>query len=122
MDFLLQWGALETGAQPPVSDVDDVARVCSLGDPARRRLYDYVVGQHQPVGRDEAAAAVGISRSLAAYHLDRMVDDGLVDVSFARRTGRSGPGAGRPASHHRGRYGRFRKRGVNVPERPGNNP
>jgi len=45
---------------------------------------------------------VGISRSLAAYHLDRMVDDGLVDVSFARRTGRSGPGAGRPAKlYHR---------------------
>ena len=102
MDFLLQWGTLETGAQTPVSDVDDVARVCSLGDPVRRRLYDYVAGQHQPVGRDEAAAAVGISRSLAAYHLDRMVDDGLVDVSFARRTGRSGPGAGRPAKlYHR---------------------
>src|SRR2546425_2817228 len=83
MDFLLQWGPLETGAQTPVSDVDDVARVCSLGDPVRRRLYDYVARQHQPVGRDEAAAAVGISRSLAAYHLDRMVDDGLVDVSFA---------------------------------------
>jgi predicted ArsR family transcriptional regulator len=60
-------------------------------------LYDYVAGQGQPVGRDEAAAAVGISRSLAAYHLDRMVADGLLQVSFARRTGRTGPGAGRPA-------------------------
>jgi predicted ArsR family transcriptional regulator len=60
-------------------------------------LYDYVAGQGQPVARDEAAAAVGISRSLAAYHLDRMVDDGLLEVSFARRSGRSGPGAGRPA-------------------------
>jgi predicted ArsR family transcriptional regulator len=102
MDFVLQWAAVETEAQPPAGDGDDVARVCSLGDPARRGLYDYVVGQSQPVGRDESAAAVGISRSLAAYHLDRMVDDGLLDVSFARRTGRSGPGAGRPAKlYHR---------------------
>jgi predicted ArsR family transcriptional regulator len=101
-DFVLQWGTMETEAQPPASDSDDVARVCSLGDPARRGLYDYVAGQRQPVGRDEAATAVGISRSLAAYHLDRMVDDGLLEVSFARRSGRTGPGAGRPAKlYHR---------------------
>lgn len=92
---------METEAQPPASDSDDVARVVSLGDPARRGLYDYAVAQLQPVGRDDAAAAVGISRSLAAYHLDRMVDDGLLEVSFARRTGRSGPGAGRPAKLYR---------------------
>jgi predicted ArsR family transcriptional regulator len=96
-NFLLQWGTVETEAQPPAPDGDDVGPVCSLGDPARRRLYDYVAGEHQPVGRDEASAAVGISRSLAAYHLDRMVDDGLLEVSFARRSGRTGPGAGRPA-------------------------
>jgi len=101
-DFVLEWGTVETEAQPPTRDGDDVARVASLGDPARRGLYDYVAGQGQPVGRDEAAAAVGISRSLAAYHLDRMVDDGLLEVSFARRSGRSGPGAGRPAKlYHR---------------------
>jgi predicted ArsR family transcriptional regulator len=65
-------------------------------------LYDYVAGQGQPVSRDEAAGAVGISRSLAAYHLDRMIEDGLLEVSFARLTGRSGPGAGRPAKlYHR---------------------
>ena len=102
MNFVLQWGTVETEGQPPARDGDDVARVCSLGDPVRRGLYDYVAGQGQPVGRDESAAAVGISRSLAAYHLDRMVDDGLLEVSFARRTGRSGPGAGRPAKlYHR---------------------
>ena len=102
MDFVLRWEAVGTDAQPPAGDGDDVARVSSLGDPARRSLYDYVAGQGQPVGRDEAATAVGISRSLAAYHLDRMVGDGLLEVSFARRTGRTGPGAGRPAKlYHR---------------------
>jgi predicted ArsR family transcriptional regulator len=88
---------VETEGQSPVRGADDVARIGSLGDPVRRGLYDYVAGQGQPVARDESAAAVGISRSLAAYHLDRMVDDGLLEVSFARRSGRSGPGAGRPA-------------------------
>lgn len=79
---------------------DDVASIFSLGDPVRRGLYEYVVRRREPVGREEAAEAVGIGRSLAAYHLDRMVDDGLLEISFARRTGRSGPGAGRPAKHY----------------------
>src|SRR5688572_30606072 len=76
---------------------DDVASLGSLGDPTRRSLYDFVCRQAEPAGRDEAAAAAGLSRNLAAYHLDRMVEDGLLEVSFARRTGRTGPGAGRPA-------------------------
>jgi predicted ArsR family transcriptional regulator len=67
----------------------------------RRRLYRYVAGADGPVGRDEAAAACEVSRSLAAYHLDRLVDDGLLDASFERLTGRSGPGAGRPAKLYR---------------------
>ncbi len=80
---------------------DDVTSLGSLGDPTRRALYDFVCRQADPAGRDEAAAAAGIGRTLAAYHLDRMVDDGLLEVSFARRTGRSGPGAGRPAKLYR---------------------
>ena len=95
--FVLQWATVDTEDQPPADAGNDVTRISSLSDPARRSLYDFVAGQGEPVGRDEAAAAVGISRSLAAYHLDRLVDDGLLDVSFARRTGRTGPGAGRPA-------------------------
>jgi predicted ArsR family transcriptional regulator len=93
---------VETEPQTPALNGDDIGRVCSLGDPARRGLYDFVAGQGQPVGRDEAAGAVGISRTLAAYHLDRLVADGLLEVSFARRSGRTGPGAGRPAKlYHR---------------------
>lgn len=80
---------------------DDVASIRSLGDSTRRALYEYVAHQAEPAGRDEAAAAAGVGRTLAAYHLDRMVEDGLLEVSFARRTGRSGPGAGRPAKLYR---------------------
>ena len=80
---------------------DDVASLGSLADPTRRALYDFVTRQAEPAGRDEAASAAGVGRTLAAYHLDRMVEDGLLEVSFARRTGRTGPGAGRPAKLYR---------------------
>jgi predicted ArsR family transcriptional regulator len=86
----------------------------SLGDPTRRALYDFVIGRAEPAGRDEAAAALGIGRTLAAYHLDRMVEDGLLDVSYARRTGRSGPGAGRPAKLYRRAAHEFR---ISLPPR-----
>src|SRR5438105_14446775 len=75
----------------------DIERVALLDEPARRRLYDFVSGRNAPVGRDEAAAATGMSRGLAAFHLDRLAEAGLLDVEFRRLTGRTGPGAGRPA-------------------------
>jgi predicted ArsR family transcriptional regulator len=76
---------------------EQLASVAGLADPVRRALYRHVADQGAPVGRDDAAGAVGISRSLAGYHLDKLVDDGLLEARFERRTGRSGPGAGRPA-------------------------
>ena len=74
-----------------------LAALASLGDPLRRDLYHAVTSRDGGVGRDEAAAAVGVSRALAAYHLDKLVEAGLLDTSFERRTGRRGPGAGRTA-------------------------
>ena len=53
-----------------------------------------------PVSRDDAAKAAGISRPLAAYHLDKLVHDGLLEPRYHRRSGRQGPGAGRPAKHY----------------------
>ena len=75
----------------------DLGAVGSLTDPTRRRLYVYVTRSNEAVGRDEAADALGIPRQTAAYHLDRLAEEGLVDIEFLRRSGRSGPGAGRPA-------------------------
>jgi len=74
-----------------------LAAVGSLGDPVRRSLYEFVAGSPGPVGRDEAAAAAGIGRPLAAYHLDKLVGQGLLTASYQRPAGRGGPGAGRPA-------------------------
>ena len=77
-------------------------RLSSLAGGVRRRVYRAVAAKHpEAVDRDEVARAVGISRSLAAYHLDRLASDGLIEVSFARRSRRSGPGAGRPAKFYR---------------------
>jgi predicted ArsR family transcriptional regulator len=75
----------------------DLASVSSLDDPVRRRLYEVVSQRTEPTGRDEAAAAAGVGRALAAYHLDKLVESGLLTATYRRRAGRSGPGAGRPA-------------------------
>jgi predicted ArsR family transcriptional regulator len=74
-----------------------LAVLSSLEDPVRRSLYEFVSRSVQPVGRDEAAAAVGIGRPLAAYHLDKLAALGLLTASYQRPAGRGGPGAGRPA-------------------------
>ncbi|MEW2558575.1 helix-turn-helix transcriptional regulator [Streptomyces griseorubiginosus] len=75
----------------------DVSAIAALDEPTRRRLYDHVVRQPAPVSRDEAATALGLARQTAAFHLDRLADQSLLDVVYERRTGRTGPGAGRPA-------------------------
>ena len=80
----------------------EVQAVAALEEPTRRRLYEYVVNAPDPVSRDEAAAELGIPRTTAAFHLDRLTEEGLLDTCFERRSGRTGPGAGRPAKlYHR---------------------
>ncbi|SDK81459.1 Predicted transcriptional regulator, ArsR family [Lentzea albidocapillata subsp. violacea] len=76
---------------------DPVAAVAALDEPNRRRLYDFVARQTSPISKDEAAQAVELPRTTAAFHLDKLVEMGLLTVVHQRRTGRSGPGAGRPA-------------------------
>lgn len=78
-----------------------IAGVASLAEPQRRALYRFVVARGEPVGKDEAAAAMGVARSVAAFHLDRLVADGLLVTEFRRLSGRQGPGAGRPAKLYR---------------------
>jgi predicted ArsR family transcriptional regulator len=79
---------------------DALDRIGVLSEPIRRRLYELVARSGSPVDRDTAAAEVGIGRPLAAFHLDRLVRAGLLDVEFRRRSGRTGPGAGRPAKFY----------------------
>ncbi|MDH2430652.1 transcriptional regulator [Sphaerisporangium sp. TRM90804] len=76
---------------------DDLEVLGLLRDPVRRALYDYVAAQGREVGRDEAAEGAGVSRTLAAFHLDKLAEGGLLASAFRRLSGRSGPGGGRPA-------------------------
>ncbi len=77
--------------------MEDIDAIAVLQDPVRRRLYEYVAAQGREVGRNEAAEAAGVARTLAAHHLDRLTEAGLLESGSRRLTGRSGPGAGRPA-------------------------
>jgi predicted ArsR family transcriptional regulator len=92
----------------------DLASVSCLGDQVRDRLYAFVSSRSEPVRRDEAAAAVGIGRALAVYHLDKLVESGLLTASYQRPTGRGGPGAGRPAKVYARSGGEFM---VTIPPR-----
>ncbi len=80
-----------------MSSRDNLARLASLAEPVRRALYEFVIRQDHEVSRDEAAKGVKITRALTAFHLDRLVADGLLDTIYRRPAGRSGPGAGRPS-------------------------
>lgn len=94
--------------------VEQVTGVAALAEPVRRALYLYVAEQAEPVSRDEASEGVGVPRHTAKFHLDRLVDEGLLDTEFKRRSGRSGPGAGRPAKLYRRSD---RQVSVDLPER-----
>jgi predicted ArsR family transcriptional regulator len=78
-------------------DAADLMAVALLAEPTRQRLYLYARDRNEPVGREEAARHAGIKPRLAAFHLDRMAEAGLLEVGYRRLSGRVGPGAGRPA-------------------------
>jgi predicted ArsR family transcriptional regulator len=86
-----------------MSDTQDrsITGVASLAEPQRRALYRFIVGRGDAVSKDEAADAMGVARTVAGFHLDRLVADGLLTTEFRRLSGRQGPGAGRPAKLYR---------------------
>lgn len=78
-----------------------IAGIASLDQPLRRDLYRLLSEANGWITRDEAAEALGVPRSVAAFHLDKLADAGVVEVRFERTTGRTGPGAGRPSKFYR---------------------
>jgi predicted ArsR family transcriptional regulator len=95
-------------------DPTDVQAVALLDEPVRRRLFEAVARSGHAVSRDDAAAAAGVSRALAAFHLDRLVAGGLLATEYRRLSGRAGPGAGRPAKLYRSAS---RDVAVSIPDR-----
>src|SRR5687768_15474920 len=81
--------------------VAQIAGIAVLDDPVRRSLYLHVARQADAVSRDAAAEATGTARENAAFHLDRLVEAGLLEASYRRLSGRTGPGAGRPSKVYR---------------------
>jgi predicted ArsR family transcriptional regulator len=67
-----------------------VEAVAALADPVRRSLFDAVAAAPAPISREHAAAQVGISRKLAAFHLDKLVAAGLLTAGTAPAGGRVG--------------------------------
>jgi|SRR6266545_111454 len=99
-------------AQPPLEHSVEVVAV--LRDPTRRRLYRYIEQQPAAVSRDEAAKAVGVSRALAAFHLEKLVGVGLLKPEYRRLSGRSGRGAGRTSKLYKRSARQFE---LSLPER-----
>jgi predicted ArsR family transcriptional regulator len=93
---------------------EDIGAIAALAEPTRRDLYAYIASQPEPVSRDQAAAALEIPRHTVKFHLDKLVDGGLLSVHFRRLSGLNGPGAGRPSKL----YSRSeREVGFTLPER-----
>src|SRR4051812_50083955 len=90
-----------TGSMAPLPLPDRVAALAALDDPTRRAVFDLVARAATAIIRDAAADALGVSRRVAAFHLDRLAEQGLLVVEYRRPPGRSGPGAGRPAKLYR---------------------
>jgi predicted ArsR family transcriptional regulator len=80
---------------------EQIDALAALADPRRRAVYEHVAAAGSALSRDQVAEALGIGRTLAAHHLDRLAEAGLLDATFARLGGRSGPGAGRPSKLYR---------------------
>lgn len=106
----------ETAPQPiSAADVEaQIESVAALGEPVRRALYRFVARQDASVSREQAANGVGVPWHVAKFHLDKLEQDGLLDVEFRRPAGRAGPGAGRPTKLYRRSA---RELSVSIPER-----
>src|SRR5205809_1371539 len=76
-------------------------RLDAIGDRELRETLLFARAQPLPVTADQVAAAQRIHRNVARGRLERLAEAGLLIASFERRTGRTGPGAGRPAKTYR---------------------
>ena len=96
------------------SRTEQIAAVAAISDPQRRALFDFVSRGSGPASRDDAAEALGIPRSTAAFHLDRLVEEGVLETEFKRLSGKTGPGSGRPSKLYRRAGGEI---SVSIPPR-----
>ncbi|MGB3414135.1 MAG: helix-turn-helix domain-containing protein [Microbacteriaceae bacterium] len=92
----------------------DISAIGAMSDPLRRSVYDYISKNRKALSRDEIAEGLGVPRATIAFHLEKLVAEGLLDFEFKRLGGRTGPGAGRPSKL----YSRTQKEiSVSIPQR-----
>ncbi len=91
-----------------------VVGVAALAEPVRRALYQFVGASVDPTSREQAAAGVDVPVHVAKFHLDKLVDAGLLVVEFRRLSHRPGRGGGRPSKLYRRSDTEF---AVSLPER-----
>ncbi|MBB5632739.1 putative ArsR family transcriptional regulator [Cryobacterium mesophilum] len=96
------------------SRTEQISAVAAISDPQRRALLEFVSRNGDAVTRDEAATATGMPRSTAAFHLDRLVSEGVLEADFKRLSGKTGPGSGRPSKLYRRAGGEIN---VSIPAR-----
>jgi predicted ArsR family transcriptional regulator len=77
-----------------------IAGIAALDQPVRRDLYA-LLSRESWISRDDAATVLELARSVAAFHLDKLVEAGVAEARFERTSGRRGPGAGRPSKLYR---------------------
>jgi predicted ArsR family transcriptional regulator len=94
------WSVNEPAASAEASS-SDVEAVATLAEPTRRQLYRVVSRAPAAVSREQVAELADVPVHTAKFHLDKLVDEGLLEVEFHKLTGREGPGSGRPTKHYR---------------------
>lgn len=73
----------------------------SLADPVRRSLYQALIRSPVPLTRDQLVKTLNLAPSTASFHLERMVQDGLLETESRKLGPRTGPGSGRPSKLYR---------------------
>ncbi|MBW3557826.1 MAG: transcriptional regulator [Actinobacteria bacterium] len=80
---------------------EEAAKYDLLGDPQRRRIYLAMRQASKAMSKDEVAASLGISRTLATFHLEKLLEGGFLEAHFARSTTQQTLRSGRPAKYYR---------------------
>lgn len=79
---------------------EDLTAVAALAEPVRRELVRLLEAAAEPLGRDALAERVGLPRATVAFHLEKLVDSGVLAAEFRHRGDKRGPGSGRPAKFY----------------------
>jgi predicted ArsR family transcriptional regulator len=85
----------------PAATLVDAEALGLLAEPTRRALYELIASCSRPVSRRELADSTGVDRALVAYHLDKLVEHGLLETTQGCALAGDEPRTGRPPKLYR---------------------